>query len=120
MVESYKRIKDRDPTRPVFLNLTAGFMEMGGKKLSDEKRQYYQTVAAGADRTTITPQLIERAEWVAGLELSEEDRKTVAGILTESDLLILAQTYGKTSTGAAPASESLSAIVDAVAKKRRA
>ncbi|HEV8291080.1 MAG TPA: hypothetical protein VGP94_04130, partial [Tepidisphaeraceae bacterium] len=49
VMASYKRIHQRDPTRPVFLNLTAGFMEMGGKKLSDERRQYYQTVAGGAD-----------------------------------------------------------------------
>src|SRR5438309_389062 len=43
---------------------------------------FQRAVAASADRTTtITPQLIERAEWVAGLELNEEDRKTVAGIL---------------------------------------
>jgi Asp-tRNA(Asn)/Glu-tRNA(Gln) amidotransferase A subunit family amidase len=43
---------------------------------------FQRAVAAHAEMTTaITPQLVERAEWVAGLQLSEEDRKTVAGIL---------------------------------------
>jgi Asp-tRNA(Asn)/Glu-tRNA(Gln) amidotransferase A subunit family amidase len=43
---------------------------------------FQRAVAAEAESApTITPQLVERAEWVAGIELSEEDRKTVAGIL---------------------------------------
>src|SRR5438132_854989 len=43
---------------------------------------FQRAVAVHADTAAaVTPQLVERAEWVAGLQLSEEDRKTVAGIL---------------------------------------
>src|SRR5258707_13423545 len=43
---------------------------------------FQRAVAAQADTAVaVTPQLVERAEWVAGLQLTEEDRKTVAGIL---------------------------------------
>jgi hypothetical protein len=49
VVADYQRIRGKDTSRPVFLNLTSGFIEMGGKKLSDERRRYYQTVAGGAD-----------------------------------------------------------------------
>jgi hypothetical protein len=31
------------------LNLTSGYMEMGGKKLSNDRRAYYQTVVGGSD-----------------------------------------------------------------------
>ncbi|HEV8605187.1 MAG TPA: transglutaminase-like domain-containing protein [Tepidisphaeraceae bacterium] len=49
VVAGYERIRGRDSTRPIFLNLTSGFMEMGRKKLVDERKEYYRTVAGGAD-----------------------------------------------------------------------
>jgi hypothetical protein len=49
VVEGYKRIRERDATRPIFLNLTSSFMEMGGRKLNDEHRKYYEAVVDGSD-----------------------------------------------------------------------
>src|SRR6266850_2499639 len=49
VVEGYQKIRERDATRPVFFNLTSGYMEMGGKKLAEDRREYYQTVVSGAD-----------------------------------------------------------------------
>jgi hypothetical protein len=49
VVDSYKRIREADDSRPVFLNLTSGFMERGGRKLPADHAAYYQLVVSGAD-----------------------------------------------------------------------
>ena len=33
---------------------------------------------------TVTPEMVQQAEWIAGLKLSEADRKSLAGALTGS------------------------------------
>ena len=43
---------------------------------------FQRAVAAQAEKApAVTPEMIERAEWVAGLKLSPEDRKAVAGLV---------------------------------------
>jgi hypothetical protein len=48
VVTSYKRIREADATRPVFLNLTSGFMERG-RALPAERKEYYELVVKGSD-----------------------------------------------------------------------
>src|SRR5262249_13741862 len=43
---------------------------------------FHRAVAAPAEKApAVTPERIEQAEWVAGLKLSPEDRKAVAGLV---------------------------------------
>lgn len=48
VVDAYRRLRERDASRPVFLNLTSAFMaEKGGN--APDRKAYYQMVTAGAD-----------------------------------------------------------------------
>jgi Asp-tRNA(Asn)/Glu-tRNA(Gln) amidotransferase A subunit family amidase len=72
------------PTRRFVLGALAG--------LGVGSVTFRRALAADAVRTgTVTPEMILQAEWVAGIKLSEEDRKAIAGGLTRtvSDLEVL-------------------------------
>jgi hypothetical protein len=52
VVDAFKRLREKDATRPVFQNLTSAFMNSGpdvGKRTNDERKAYYGVVAGGAD-----------------------------------------------------------------------
>jgi len=52
VVESYRKLKEKDAARPIFQNLTSGFMESGPdakKRTKEERKAYYGVLAAGAD-----------------------------------------------------------------------
>src|SRR5262245_50232756 len=43
---------------------------------------FQRALAAQVEQTgAVTPEMVKQAEWIAGLQLAEEDRKTVAGSL---------------------------------------
>jgi Asp-tRNA(Asn)/Glu-tRNA(Gln) amidotransferase A subunit family amidase len=46
---------------------------------------FQRALAAQAEKAvTVTPEMVEQAEWIAGLKLAEADRKSLAGSLTQS------------------------------------
>jgi Asp-tRNA(Asn)/Glu-tRNA(Gln) amidotransferase A subunit family amidase len=68
---------DHAPTRRFVLQALAG--------LGVGSATFRRALAAGAERSgTVTPEMIKQAEWVAGLKLSDDDRKAVAAGLTRS------------------------------------
>jgi Asp-tRNA(Asn)/Glu-tRNA(Gln) amidotransferase A subunit family amidase len=74
-LDSVEFIADEvSPTRRRLLQLLAG--------LGVGSLVFQRALAAAADKAAaITPEMIQQAEWIAGLELSDEDRKTLAGRL---------------------------------------
>jgi Asp-tRNA(Asn)/Glu-tRNA(Gln) amidotransferase A subunit family amidase len=61
----------RPPTRRFVLGVLAG--------LGVGSASFRRALAAQAERATaVTPEMIAQAEWIAGIKLSEEDRKAVA------------------------------------------
>lgn len=48
------------------------------------QRALAAAATAADEPPTVTPEMVKAAEWVAGVTLSDEDRKKVAGSLTES------------------------------------
>ncbi len=52
VVDAFKRLREKDDTRPVFQNLTSAFMEAGPgaeRRTREERKAYYGVLAAGAD-----------------------------------------------------------------------
>jgi hypothetical protein len=51
VVESYKKMREKDDTRPILLNLTSSFMESGGdgERTPAERNAYYDVVVKGGD-----------------------------------------------------------------------
>jgi Asp-tRNA(Asn)/Glu-tRNA(Gln) amidotransferase A subunit family amidase len=46
---------------------------------------FQRALAADAEKAVaVTPEMVQQAEWIAGLKLAEADRKTLAGALTRS------------------------------------
>src|SRR5579871_1800978 len=65
------------PTRRQFAQVLAG--------LGIGSATFQRALAAQAAKTTqVTPEMVQQAEWIAGLELKEEDRKALAGALNRS------------------------------------
>jgi len=70
-------IPEAAPTRRHILTVLAG--------LGVGSAVFQRALAAEADKAvTVTPEMIEQAEWIAGLKLAEADRKALAGSLTRS------------------------------------
>src|SRR5947209_6243264 len=65
------------PTRRHVLRAVAG-MGVGSAV-------FQRALAAGAEKsTTVTPEMVRQAEWVAGLTLSDKERRALARDLTEA------------------------------------
>lgn len=46
---------------------------------------FRRALAAEAEKGEVTPEMVAQAEWIAGIELSEEDRQSTARALTHAD-----------------------------------
>ncbi len=68
---------DGRPTRRAIFRLLTG---LGVGSLVFRRALAVQAVKA----TAVTPEMIRQAEWIAGLKLSESDRRSLAGAVTES------------------------------------
>src|SRR5271166_5091253 len=67
----------RQPTRRFVLGMLTG--------LGIGSATFRRALAADAVRAgDITPEMVRQAEWIAGLSLSEADRKTIVGGLTRA------------------------------------
>jgi Asp-tRNA(Asn)/Glu-tRNA(Gln) amidotransferase A subunit family amidase len=66
-----------EPTRRHLLKALAG--------LGVGSAVFQRALAADAEKVvTVTPEMVQQAEWIAGLKLAEADRKALAGALTRS------------------------------------
>jgi Asp-tRNA(Asn)/Glu-tRNA(Gln) amidotransferase A subunit family amidase len=76
-MNSDDRSLDTAPTRRHLLKALAG--------LGAGSAVFQRALAAQAEKAAaVTPEMIEQAEWIAGLKLAEADRKSLAGNLTRS------------------------------------
>src|SRR5262249_38656522 len=67
----------RPPTRRLVLGALAG--------LGVGTATFRRALAADAARVgKVTPEMVQQAEWVAGIKLSDEDRKATANALTQT------------------------------------
>jgi Asp-tRNA(Asn)/Glu-tRNA(Gln) amidotransferase A subunit family amidase len=65
---------------------------------------FQRALAAQAERaTSVTPEMIKQAEWIAGLDLSDEDRKTTAQSVNQALAQFEAMRRVKLDNGVAPA-----------------
>ncbi len=87
---------DMAPTRRNILQVLAG--------LGIGTTAFQRALAADVEKAVaITPERIEQAEWIAGLKLSEDDRKALVGALTRSQGQFRALRAVKLANAVAPA-----------------
>jgi Asp-tRNA(Asn)/Glu-tRNA(Gln) amidotransferase A subunit family amidase len=83
------------PTRRHLLKVLAG--------LGVGSAVFRRALAADAEKVvTVTPEMVQQAEWIAGLKLAEADRKSLAGALTRSLREFEAMRAVKVANGVAP------------------
>jgi Asp-tRNA(Asn)/Glu-tRNA(Gln) amidotransferase A subunit family amidase len=83
------------PTRRHLLKVLAG--------LGVGSAVFRRALAADAEKVvTVTPEMVQQAEWIAGLKLAEADRKSLAAALTRSLREFEAMRAVKVANGVAP------------------
>jgi Asp-tRNA(Asn)/Glu-tRNA(Gln) amidotransferase A subunit family amidase len=84
------------PTRRHLLKVLAG--------LGVGSAVFRRALAADAEKVvSVTPEMVQQAEWIAGLKLAEADRKSLAGSLTQALRQFEAMRAVKLPNGVAPA-----------------